>query len=250
MSTLAVSGLRVEFDGVAAVQDVSFEAGAGILGLIGPNGAGKSTVLNAIAGQIKPTAGTVTLDGENLTGLSPYVLARKGITRTFQIPNVFARMSVVENLLVGGSEAWQWMSIRNAILGPRSWRRWQEEQLGRAYELMARFQMTHMAGSFAGELSGGQRRLVEIMRCLMRDPRFLLLDEPMAGVSPALSEEIAEYLRQLGDAGLGILLIEHELSFVESLCERVIVLANGRVLMEGSMEDARRNEQVIEAYIA
>jgi ABC-type branched-subunit amino acid transport system ATPase component len=250
MSRLVVSGLRVAFGGVVAVQDVSLECDAGITGLIGPNGAGKSTVLNAIAGQINPTAGTVTLDGENITGLRPHLLARKGITRTFQIPNVFPRMSVVENLLVGGSEAWRWMSVRNAILGPRAWRKWQEEELGRAYELMARFQMSHMAGSFASELSGGQRRLVEIMRCLMRDPRFLLLDEPMAGVSPALSEEIAGYLRQLADDGLGILLIEHELAFVESLCERVIVLANGRVLTEGSMEDVRRNEEVIEAYIA
>jgi branched-chain amino acid transport system ATP-binding protein len=250
MTRLAVSGLRVEFGGVVAVQDVSFDADAGITGLIGPNGAGKSTVLNAIAGQVRPSSGTVALDDEDITGLSPHIRARMGITRTFQIPNVFARMSVVENLLVGGAEAWRWMSLRNAVLGPRAWRRWQEEELARAYELMTRFQMTHMAGSFAGELSGGQRRLVEIMRCLMRDPRFLLLDEPMSGVSPALSEEIARYLRQLADDGLGILLVEHELAFVESLCERVIVMTNGQVLMEGTMEQVRRNEQVIEAYIS
>jgi branched-chain amino acid transport system ATP-binding protein len=250
MSTLAVSGLRVEFDGVAAVQDVSFECGSGITGLIGPNGAGKTTVLNAIAGQIRPTAGAVALDGEDISGLSPHILARRGITRTFQIPNVFQRMSVIENLLVGGSDAWRWMSLRNAVLGRKAWRRWQEAELGRAYELMASFQMSHMAGTFAGELSGGQRRLVEIMRCLMRDPRFMLLDEPMAGVSPALSEHIAESLRQLADGGLGILLVEHELAFVESLCERIVVLANGRLLMEGSMDEIRRNEQVVEAYIA
>jgi branched-chain amino acid transport system ATP-binding protein len=250
MSRLAVSGLRCEFDGFAAVQGVSFECGTGITGLIGPNGAGKSTVLNAITGQVRPTAGTVALDDEDISRLRPHILARKGITRTFQIPNVFSRMSVVENLLVGGSQAWRWMSLRNAVLGRKAWRRWQEAELGRAYELMDRFRMSHMAGTFAGELSGGQRRLVEIMRCLMREPRFLLLDEPMAGVSPALSQDIAESLRHLADRGLGILLIEHELAFVESLCERVIVLANGQLLMEGSMAEIRRNEQVIEAYIA
>ncbi|MGI8557022.1 MAG: ABC transporter ATP-binding protein [Solirubrobacteraceae bacterium] len=250
MSRLSLVGIRCEFDGVVAVEDVSFECGAGITGLIGPNGAGKSTLLNAISGHIRPVAGAVSLDGEDISRLSPHVLARKGIVRTFQISNVFQRMSVVENLLVGGSDAWQWMSLRKAVAGPRAWRSWQEAQLIRAYDLMARFRMSHMAGTFAGELSGGQRRLVEIMRCLMRKPRFLLLDEPMAGVSPALSVEIAESLRALADGGLGILLIEHELAFVESLCQRIVVLANGRLLMEGSMAEVRRNEQVIEAYIA
>jgi branched-chain amino acid transport system ATP-binding protein len=247
---LSITGLQCEFDGFVAVRDVSFECGAGLTGLIGPNGAGKTTLLNAISGQLTPTAGSVVLDDEDISRLRPHVLARKGLTRTFQIPNVFHRMSVVENLLVGGSDAWQWMSLRKAVLGRRAWRRWQDGELDRARELMDRFRMSHMAGTFAGELSGGQRRLVEIMRCLMRRPRFLLLDEPMAGVSPALSEDIAESLRQLGDAGLGILLVEHELAFVESLCERVVVLANGQLLMEGSMADVRRHEQVIEAYLA
>lgn len=248
MSSLTVSDIHCEFGGVVAVHDASFDCGDGITGLIGPNGAGKSTLLNAISGHVPTMTGSVTLDGEDISKLRPHGVARRGIARTFQIPQVFHRMSVVENLLVGSTEAWRWMSFSKACLGRRSWKPWQDAHLNQAYRLLGRFQMLHMADAFAGELSGGQRRLVEIMRCLMRSPRFLLLDEPMAGVSPALSVEIGEHLRELAHEGLGILLIEHELAFVESLCERVVVMADGRVLMEGSMAEIRSNEQVREAY--
>lgn len=249
LSQLIVSGLRCEYGGVAVVQDVSFECGGDITGLIGPNGAGKSTVLGAISGYLSPVAGRVVLDSKDVAGLAAHKIARMGIARTFQLPAIFARMSVLENLLIGAPEGWRRMSLKSAILGHRDWRNWEEENIARAHSLLADFTMEPMMGRFAGELSGGQRRLVEIMRSLMGRPKILLLDEPMAGVSPMLSDEIADHLMELARGGLGMLLIEHELRFVDRLCEHVIVLANGRVLMEGSMSDARLSKEVVEAYI-
>ncbi len=246
---LAVDDLRREFGGVRAVNGASFEIPAGqITGLIGPNGAGKSTVLNLIAGALKPSAGRVRFRGQDITGQPSYRVARHGIIRTFQISSEFARLTVLENLLVAaphprGEALWQ------AALGTWYWRPWQREMVARARELMARFDMSGKENEYAGNLSGGQKRLLELMRGLMADPALLLLDEPMAGVNPALARRIEQHLLDARAGGLPMLMVEHELAVVERLCDPVIVMAQGQVISQGTMAQVRADQEVLDAYL-
>jgi len=246
---LAVRDLYRQFGGVHAVNGASFEVPPGrITGLIGPNGAGKTTVLNVIAGALRPTAGEISYRGQDITGLPSYKVGRRGIIRTFQISSEFAALTVLENLLVAapsqrGEALWE------AALGKRYWRPHERKMVARARELLARFDMSAKEDEYAGNLSGGQKRLLELMRGLMAGPALLLLDEPMAGVNPSLARRIEQHLLDLHGEGLTMLMIEHELAVVERLCDRVIVMAQGRVISQGTMAEVRADREVLDAYL-
>ena len=246
---IVVRDLAQNFGGVRAVAGVSFSIEKGrITGLIGPNGAGKSTTLDMIAGATRPSAGTISFRGRDITRLPAYQRARLGIVRTFQTSSEFARLTVMENLLVAAPRL-RGERLVGALLGRWYWR--EEEQLAveRARELLRRFEMTAKEDEYAGELSGGQKRLLEIMRGLMAEPEVLLLDEPMAGVNPTLARRIETYLLELHQSGLTAIMVEHELGTVERLCDPVIVMAEGRVLRQGTMPELRRTREVLDAYL-
>lgn len=246
---LSVRRLRREFGGVVAVEDASFEVGHGaITSLIGPNGAGKSTVVGIVGGAIRPTSGTVHFAGEDVTSLPPHARAARGLIRTFQLSSQFSKLTVLENLLVAAPRQ-QGEQLRTLVFGKRLWKEEEVRLIDRAHELLVRFSMFEMRDEYAGNLSGGQRRLVEIMRALMAEPRLLLLDEPMAGVNPTLARAIEGYLVDLVAEGITMLLIEHELDVVERLSDRVVVMAQGRSIATGSMAELRENEEVVRAYL-
>lgn len=246
---LEVRDLQRQFLGVQAVRGVSFALEAGKLtGLIGPNGAGKSTVLQMLAGMIPVSSGQVLYEGRDVTSEPMYRRARAGLIRTFQHASEFKRLTVIENLLSSVPDH-PGDSLIGSLIGSRRWRGSESAATERAEALLERFKLTQHAQTYAGELSGGQRRLVEIMRALMANPRLLLLDEPMAGVHPHLAMEIGEHLSALRSDGLTILMVEHELSVVDRLCDRVIVMAEGAVLADGVMADLRLQREVVDAYL-
>jgi len=247
---LSVRELRVSFGGLVAVAGATFDVRPGtITGLIGPNGAGKSTVVNAIAGQVRTASGRVSFDGHELLGQKPHAIASLGIRRSFQIANLFDSMTVIENLLIG-ARPWDGENVRACFVGRRRWRRRESELASKAMSIMDHFGVRKLADEVAGNLSGGQKRILELMRILMSDPKMMLLDEPMAGINPVLVQTIAEHLRRLRDEGTTMLMIEHDLSLIEELCDSVIVMANGAVIAEGSLEVLRENEMVVNAYLA
>ena len=247
---LRVDDLRISFGGLHALDGATFEVPQGALcGLIGPNGAGKSTVINIVGGQMLPGSGRVLFRGAEIQGQAPHRIARRGLVRTFQTANVFSRLTVVENLLVG-APPWRGETFVAALAGRRYWRRREDELIQRAVDVMDRFGMRAVQNEYAGALSGGQKRILEIMRALMSDPVMLLLDEPMAGVNPTLARSIGDRLRELRSTGLTMLMIEHDLALVERLCDSVIVMAQGRVLAEGSLSDLRNRREVVDAYLA
>jgi branched-chain amino acid transport system permease protein len=241
--------LTRNFGGVRAVNDVSFVVREGTLtGLIGPNGAGKSTVLAMLAGTLPASSGQVIYFGRDVTAMPAFRRARLGLVRTFQLASEFKRLTVMENLLaaVPGNRG---DSFRGAVLGKRYWRRDESAAIGRAEHLLERFGLDGLANRYAGDLSGGQRRLVEIMRALMTEPRVLLLDEPMAGVQPRLARRIGQELVALCREGMTILMVEHELAIMDEFCDPVVVMAEGTVLAEGTMTQLRSRQEVVEAYL-
>jgi branched-chain amino acid transport system permease protein len=238
-----------DFDGVHAVAGVSVTVMRGTLtGLIGPNGAGKSTLLSVLAGTERLSAGRVYYQGADVSALPAYRRARAGLVRTFQLATEFRRLTVMENLLsaVPGNRG---DSFLGALAGRRYWRADETAAIARAFALLARFGLTDHANSYAGDLSGGQRRLVEIMRALMAEPDVLLLDEPMAGVHPELARKIGDALRELCQEGMTILMVEHELAIMDEFCDPVIVMAEGAVLAQGTMTELRDRADVVEAYL-
>ncbi len=247
---LEVRDLAVSFGGVQAVADLSFSAAAGsVTGLIGPNGAGKSTALGAVAGSVRATRGTVEFAGIDVTTLSSYRRARLGIGRTFQMNGEFGKLTVLENLLVA-APGQVGETVRNIFSARRTWRRQEQELVAEARDLLERFGISDHEDAYAAELSGGQRRLMELARALMAHPRLLLLDEPMAGVSPLMRDRLGEHLLEVAASGIGIVLVEHELRFVENVCENVYVLAQGSVIGEGNMSALREQSAVLDAYLA
>ena len=246
---LRAEDLAREFGGVRAVAGVSLEVRRSTLtGLIGPNGAGKSTLLAMLAGTLPPSAGLIGYDGRDVTAMPAYQRARLGLVRTFQLASEFKRLTVLENLLAA-MPGHRGDSMRGALRGPRYWRQDEAAAVARARVLLDRFGLTAHENTYAGDLSGGQRRLVEIMRALMTEPTVLLLDEPMAGVHPALARRIGELLTGLCADGLTILMVEHELAIMDEFCDPVIVMAEGTVLAEGTMQALRRRPEVVEAYL-
>jgi len=246
---LACSGLGRSFDGVHAVDSVTLEFAPGRLtGIIGPNGAGKSTLLAMLAGTLRPTAGRILHRDEDITALPAHRRARRGVVRTFQLASEFKRLTVIENLLtpIPGQRG---DTFRGAFLGRRYWGGQERENIDRAEAMLERFGLEALADRYAGDLSGGQRRLVEIMRALMAEPDVLLLDEPMAGVHPRLAHQIGMLLVGLCEGGTTVIMVEHELSIMDEFCDPVIVMAEGRVLAEGAMATLRSNAEVVEAYL-
>jgi len=243
---LDVRGVSVRFGGVQAVNSVSLQVGAGeVVGLIGPNGAGKSSLLGALGGQIAVTAGRVFLDGHDVTALPPYRRARLGMVRTFQHTSTFDGLTVFENLMAAAMSA-RGARLRDSLDGARL----QAEAAEAVWQRLREFDMVPAADSYGAELSGGQRRLVEIMRCLMQSPRVLLLDEPMVGVAPHLVRRISEDCARISASGVAIVIVEHALEVVEAVCDRVVVMASGQVVTEASYAEAMSSSAVREAYFA
>jgi branched-chain amino acid transport system permease protein len=246
---LRCRGLSRSFDGVEVVGDVSIDFQRGYLtGIIGPNGAGKSTVLAMLSGTLPATSGQILYEGDDVTSMPAYRRARAGLVRTFQLASEFKRLTVIENLLaaIPGQRG---ETFRGALLGRRYWGRQEREAVQQAEYQLERFGLHDLADRYAGELSGGQRRLVEIMRALMAEPQVLLLDEPMAGVHPRLAHEIGMQLVRLCEEGTTVIMVEHELSIMDEFCDPVVVLAEGHVLAEGTMAALRKREEVVEAYL-
>jgi branched-chain amino acid transport system permease protein len=238
-----------DFGGVRAVDGVSLSVRRGTLtGLIGPNGAGKSTLLAMLAGTLPASSGTISYLGQDITGMPAFRRARIGLVRTFQLASEFKRLTVLENLLsaVPGHRG---DSLRGAVRGRRYWSGDEQAAIDRAGIILDRFGLRDVANRYAGDLSGGQRRLVEIMRALMAEPSMLLLDEPMAGVHPNLARRIGDELVALCRDGMTILMVEHELAIMDEFCDPVIVMAEGAVLAEGTMRELRARSEVVEAYL-
>ena len=238
-----------DFGGVHAVAGVTIEVRRGTLtGLIGPNGAGKSTLLAMLAGTMPVTSGQVIYAGADVTGVPAYRRARMGLVRTFQLASEFKRLTVMENLL-SAVPVNRGDSLAGALRGRRYWRADEEAAIARARALLDRFGLSAHADTYAGDLSGGQRRLTEIMRALMAEPAVLLLDEPMAGVHPRLARQIGAQLLGLCAEGMTILMVEHELAIMDEFCDPVIVMAEGTVLASGTMAALRARTEVVEAYL-
>jgi branched-chain amino acid transport system ATP-binding protein len=246
---ISLDTVTVSFGGLIAVDAVTtaFEAGQ-ISGLIGPNGAGKTTLFNSIAGHVPAASGRVLLDGKDITRLKPHERAALGLARTFQIPQEFGRLTVLENLMAAASSP-DGENLFNVILNRRRYHGEQERNLEAAQATASFLELGSMALEKAGNLSGGQKKLLELGRALMCNPRIILLDEIGAGINRTLLSKIAEKIKDLNrERGLTFVLIEHDLEFVARLCSRVVVMAQGSVLTEGTVAEVRRDERVIEAY--
>ncbi|RLM57655.1 ABC transporter ATP-binding protein [Halobellus sp. Atlit-31R] len=248
---LQVEGLRKSFGGITAVDGATFEVERGSLtGLIGPNGAGKSTTFNLITGMLQPDSGRVTFDGEEITGEKPHAIANRGLVRTFQIARELQEMTVLENMMLApkaqrGEALWRSVTpgFRSDVVEQES------ELLERVWNVLEFFEIDHIAEEYAGNLSGGQRKLLELARALLTDPDMLLLDEPFAGVNPSLERRLLDHIHELRKQGYTFLLVEHDMELIMENCERVIVLHQGSVLTEGTPAEIQANEEVIEAYL-
>ncbi len=247
---LEVRDLVKSFGGLRAIDHCSFSVREGtITGLIGPNGAGKTTLFNIITGFIRPNSGRVTTEGQDITNLPPHEIFRRRICRTFQIPREHESMSVLENLMLvaerqAGERFW------NCWLQPGLVRRQEREIRDRAYEVLEFVDLTRLAEEYAGRLSGGQKKLLELARTLMAEPRLVLLDEPAAGVNRTLMKRLADNIEYLcRERGITFLLIEHDMDLVMELCDPVIVMSEGHRLTEGKPDEVRSNPQVLEAYL-
>ena len=247
---LEVRDLTRSFYGVRALAGVHLSVAARrITGLIGPNGAGKTTLFNCISGVVPPSSGNVLFEGRDITGWRTDRIASAGLVRTFQIARGFPRLTVYENLLLYG-RAQPGERVHAALLRTEAARRREAELVARAQAIASRLNLVRVLNTPAQNLSGGQKKLLEIGRVLMADPRIVLLDEPVAGVNPSLAREIADHLRRLADDdGLTVLLIEHHMDTVAALCDHVVVLADGRNLAEGTFADLARDARVQEAYM-
>jgi len=247
---MSIRGVTKSFGGIRAVNEASFDIGRGtITALIGPNGAGKTTLFNIVAGFIKPDAGRVVLNGQDVTGLPAHQLFKRGLMRTFQIPAAFERMSLIQNLMVVPAG----QSGENVL---RTWFMWgrvtaEEKRVrDKAKEVLDFLGLSHVAGEYAGNLSGGQKKLLERGRTMMSDPDIVLLDEPGAGVNPTLMVKLADDIRRLNEErGYTFCIIDHDMDLVAKLCHPIIVMAEGAMLAQGSMDEIRQNQEVLDAYL-
>lgn len=246
---LSAHNLCKSFGGLKAVHNACIQVQPGsITGLIGPNGAGKSTFFSLLANFVRPDQGTVIFAGEPIHHLPPHAIAQRGLVRTFQVPRVLSRLTLLENMLLAEQDQ----------IGEKFWQVWlkpgqicqQERQLQqKAEHLLETVGLIHMRDRYAGSLSGGQRKLLEMARALMADPQLILLDEPAAGVNPALIDQIASHIQTWNQAGLSFLIIEHNMDLIMSLCDQVWVMAEGKNLAQGTPQAIRQSPQVLEAYL-
>jgi ABC-type branched-subunit amino acid transport system ATPase component len=247
---LEVRGLTKHFGGVVAVDDCSFQAPLGqVTGLIGPNGAGKSTAIDLISGFKLPDSGTVIFKGKALEGLPPHRISRLGLIRTFQSPREWPGLTVLENVVMA-----QWDPGRESFLGSllglqRGLRVKAADELAKAREILDEFGLTALRNERAGNLSGGQKRLVEFARIRMAQPELVILDEPMGGVNPVLGERMALAIEAFIATGTSVIVVEHNLPFIARVTHHVIVMAQGTVIAEGPYESLRANQGVVDAYL-
>jgi len=246
---LTINNVSKNFGGVQALRGCSLNVGKGtITGLIGPNGAGKTTLFNVISGIFRPDHGEIAFQGKRIDGLPPFQVARLGLLRTFQISRGLKRMTVLENLMVypqgqvgeNLTKVWfQWALVKSQEKAFR----------GKALRILEFVNLIDLRDAYAQELSGGQKKLLELARVLMADPKIVLLDEPGAGVNPTLMKDLVVRILQLKEQGMTFLLIEHDMDLVLSLCDPVIVMTQGEKLTEGSFDEIRRDARVLEAYL-
>jgi neutral amino acid transport system ATP-binding protein len=245
---VVADGVRRTFGGIAAVDVEHVEIPRGrITALIGPNGAGKTTFFNLLTGFDKPDAGTWTFDGAPLGGMSAYKVARRGMIRTFQLTKALAMLTVLENMRLGATEQ-PGENLFRALVTPL-WRKREQEITAQAEDLLARFKLDTKAQDFASSLSGGQRKLLEMARALMSRPKMIMLDEPMAGVNPALTQSLLHHVLDLKRDGMTVLFVEHDMHVVREIADWVIVMAEGRIVAEGYPDTVMQDKAVIDAYL-
>lgn len=245
---LVADGVTRQFGGLTAVDvdHVEIQRGA-ITALIGPNGAGKTTFFNLLTGFDRANGGAWTFEGRQMAGIPPYKVARLGMVRTFQLTKALSKMTVIENMLLGAPEQRGENFFRSLI--PGLWRSQETANAERAEQLLAHFKLDEKREDFAGSLSGGQRKLLEMARSLMVKPNLVMLDEPMAGVNPALKQSLLDHIRELREAGMTVLFVEHDMDMVRDVSDWVIVMAQGRIIAEGPPLDVMRQQAVIDAYL-
>ena len=247
---LRVEGVVKRFGGVHAVDGAGFEVAEGSMtALIGPNGAGKTTLFNAITGFQRVDGGSVRFGGEEVLNLPAYAIARRGMVRTFQITKALEAMPVLDNMMLAAPDQ-PGERFRNLVFHPRTVRQREREVREQALELLGFFHLAEHAGAYAGTLSGGQRKLLELARALMTEPQLLLLDEPMAGINPSLGRRLLEYLQRLrAERGTTILYVEHDMEVVMNHSDQVVVMAEGRTIASGEPQAVREDPAVIDAYL-
>ena len=245
---LVADNVRRAFGGLVAVDVEHLEVQRGaITALIGPNGAGKTTFFNLLTNFDEPDTGDRLFEGNDLLGVSAYKVANLGMVRTFQLTKSLSKMTVIDNMRLGGTEQ-AGESFFRALL-PFLWRRQEAEITQRADALLERFKLSHMRDEFAGTLSGGQRKLLEMARALMVRPTMVMLDEPMAGVNPALKQSLLDHVTGLRDEGMTVLFVEHDMDMVQEISDWVVVMAEGRIIAEGPPESIASNQAVVDAYL-
>jgi len=249
MTFFAVSNLEKEFGGLSALDGVSFTLYKNdIVGVIGPNGAGQSTLFNCITGYLQPTGGGIKFKNHSVTGVEPEELAQRGLVRTFQIPKVFPTMTVLENVMVAAKDH-PGERLYGGLVGPEESDQYERQIEERAIELIEDFNLKRVMHEYASNISGGQRKLLDLCRALMVDPDLLLLDEPFAGVQEELVKEISDQIKRLHESGVTIMIIEHGIETLVDIVDRMIVLDNGAVLADGDPEAVVNNREVLETYI-
>src|SRR5215218_9752326 len=245
---IVVDDVTRSFGGLTAVAVDHLEIQrSGITGLIGPNGAGKTTLFNLLTGFDQPNTGTWSFDGRDLGKHSPHQVARLGVVRTFQLTKALSRLTVLQNMLLG-AQGQKGESFLRALV-PGGWRAQEKENTERAMELLRRFKLDAKKDDFAGILSGGQRKLLEMARALMSDPQVVMLDEPMAGVNPALTQSLLGHVKDLRDQGMSVIFVEHDMDVVRDISDWVVVMAAGRIIAEGPPESISQNQAVVDAYL-
>jgi neutral amino acid transport system ATP-binding protein len=247
-AAIVVDGVTRAFGGLTAVSVDHLEIQrGGITGLIGPNGAGKTTLFNLLTGFDQPNTGTWTFDGRPLGKLSPHEVARLGVVRTFQLTKALSRLTVLQNMLLGAQGQKGEGFFRSLI--PGIWRAQEWENTEKAMDLLARFKLDAKKDDFAGTLSGGQRKLLEMARALMSDPKVVMLDEPMAGVNPALTQSLLGHVKDLREQGMTVIFVEHDMDVVRDISDWVVVMAAGRTIAEGPPESISQKQAVVDAYL-
>jgi branched-chain amino acid transport system ATP-binding protein len=247
---LEIEEVVKRFGGIRAVDGATMGVReSAISALIGPNGAGKTTLFNVVTGFYRGDRGSVIFDGRQVFGEHPYEIARKGMVRTFQITKALAAMPVIDNMMLAAPDQ-PGERFRNLILRPGAVRRREKEVRAQAMEVLEIFNLTGLADDYAGTLSGGQRKLLELARALMAQPKLLLLDEPMAGINPVLGKRLLDHMQRLREErGVTFLFIEHDMEVVMNHADRVVVMAEGRVIADGEPDEVRADRRVIDAYL-